>query len=101
MAMEDIKVTPRVLADDLFYTTFGVGHRARCVRAMLFSRQFFEDIGAKVANNKCFTFATDLHTRSSLAAYIWNADGLRIPCKHNFRDLGTHLNLAQNRCGLV
>ena len=77
MQMRDLNVTPRVLADDLMFYTHGVGHRARTVDAMLHSRTFFEDIGAKVAHNKCFTFASDSYTRKSPANMEWDSEGLK------------------------
>ena len=59
--MRSLEVEPRVLADDLMLTAVREEHRMRTVRAMQASRQFFVDIGAKVAANKCFTFAGE-HT---------------------------------------
>ena len=55
--MIEVGVEPRVLADDLMVTATGEGNRTRTIQAMQLSRQYFHDIGAKVANNKCFTFA--------------------------------------------
>ena len=58
MHMKDLHVTPRCLADDLMFTAAGTGHAHRTVDAMVASRQFFTDLGAKVASNKCFLFAS-------------------------------------------
>ena len=63
-------VSPRVLADDLLIVTEGVGHRAKTVQAVNISFEYFKDIGAKVADNKCFTFATDSDTRNQLKKYF-------------------------------
>ena len=52
--IENFNVTPRCLADDLLFTASGSGHRARAMEAMKESRQFFVDMGAQVATNKCF-----------------------------------------------
>ena len=95
MQMEALDVVPRCLADDLMFTTYGVGHRARCIRAMRESRQYFKDIGARVADNKCFTFATDQRTRTMLSTMDWDGNGLKIPVKNSFRDLGAHINLTK------
>ena len=92
-------VVPRVLADDLMFTATGEGHRAKTVKAMRISMQFFEDIGARVATNKCFTFATDLYTRTYLANLNWDNKGTKIPNINSFRDLGGHLNLNKNLNG--
>ena len=58
--MRELDVDPRALADDLMFTATGEGHRARTIRAMRASKQYFIDIGARVADNKCFTFACDV-----------------------------------------
>ena len=97
--MRSIEVVPRVLADDLMFTASGSGHRARIIRAMQASKTFFVYIGAKVADQKCFTFATDASTRAMLTKHVWDSKGLTIPCKANFRDLGAHLNVARNHNG--
>ena len=55
-----------VLADDLLITSYGVGHLSRIVKTVEMSFKYFEDIGAKVADNKCFTFATNKDTRDYL-----------------------------------
>ena len=90
-------VTPRCLADDLLFTAEGSAHRARAINAMLLSRQFFHDLGARVATNKCFMFATNSKVRAFLAKFEWNDEGMKTPVCNNFRDLGTHLNLT-NSC---
>ncbi len=61
---------------------------------MNLSRDFFADIGAKIADKKCFSFAADGKTRDFLANYRWDAEGLQIPTVCNFTDIGTHLNLS-------
>ena len=92
------EVQPRVLADDLMFHTSGEGHRARTVRAMEQSRQYFNDIGAKVAANKCFTFATDTFTRNYLTKFRWKG-AIKIPNASSFRDLGAHMNLTKAKNG--
>ena len=93
--MKDLKVDPRVLADDLMFSTSGKGHLLRTIDAMNASRDYFHDMGAKVADKKCFTFATSPHTRNHLVNHIWNKEGLKIPNINSFRDLGTHVNLTK------
>ncbi len=92
--MEDINVEPRCLADDLLFVACGTAHRSRAIAAMLSSRNFFHDLGARVATNKCFMFSTCKPTRSFLAKYTWDQQGLTIPVTGSFRDLGSHLNLT-------
>ena len=66
MLMIENEVTPRVLADDLLISTEGVGHLSRTVKNVEASFKYLEDIGAKVADNKCFTFASDSNTHKYL-----------------------------------
>jgi len=77
--IEKQNVEPRCLADDLLFVAGGSGHRARAITAMKQSRQFFIDMGAKVATNKCFMFATHANTRKFLADYKWDDQGLQLP----------------------
>jgi ribonuclease HI len=97
--MRELEVEPRVLADDLMFLATGEGHRAKTIRAMSASKEFFVDVGARVADNKCFTFAGDAVTRSLLSAHTWDDNDLKIPCCASFRDLGSHLNLGCNHNG--
>jgi hypothetical protein len=97
--MTDLGVKPRVLADDLMFTTHGDDHRAMTIEAMKISRTYFQDIGAKVADKKCFTFASNSSTRKDLSEHIWDSKGLLIPCVSSFRDLGAHMNLCSNNNG--
>ena len=99
MMMLEAKVTPRVLADDLLITTEGVGHLSRVVNTVALSFKYFEDIGAKVADNKCFTFSTDKETRKYLRDKKWRHNGKHIPLKNSFRDLGSHLNFTKTTHG--
>ena len=59
------------------------------------SKEFFRDIGAMVASNKCFMSSTCQATRSALRKYRWGKDGEEIPVKNHFRDLGAHLCMDQ------
>ncbi len=97
--MHQANVTPRCLADDLLIIATGNHHQSRYINAMNLSRQFFHDIGAKVADKKCFSFAGDTKTREFLANYRWNDHSLQIPTVCNFRDIGAHLNLSSTNNG--
>ena len=59
------------------------------------SRAFFDAIGAKAAEKKCFTFATSEGTRKEFKEHDWDGGGLRIPNMNVFRDLGSHINLTR------
>ena len=92
-------VTPRVLVDDLLITTHGAGHKSRLIKSVEQSIAYFDDIGAKVAENKCFTFATDAHTRNFLRTKKWRHNRSYIPTKNSFRDLGAHINITKSKNG--
>ncbi len=99
MLMHEAKVLPRCLADDLLFLAIGNQHQSRCINAMNCSKTFFADIGARVADKKCFCFASDAQTRDFLSRYRWDAQGLTIPTVSNFRDIGAHLNLSRANNG--
>jgi hypothetical protein len=77
--MRDNQVDPRVLADDLLFTAQGKHHRSSAVRAMRESRKFFSAMGARIADNKCFTFSTEPSTRTFLKDVDWDGRGPKIP----------------------
>ena len=99
LMMKQMNATPRVLADDLMFTTEGPQHRANTVRATKASIGYFTDMGAKVADNKCFTFASNHHTRIYLKVYDWDRKGMSIPNITDFRDLGSHFNINKTHNG--
>jgi ribonuclease HI len=97
--MRSIDVEPRCLADDLMFTATGLGHVHRTADAMIVSRNFFKHMGARVADNKCFLFASSPHSSKLLKDVKWDHTNLTIPITNNFRDLGTHLNLTRSTNG--
>ncbi len=94
--MREIKVEPRVLADDLMFTAAGKNHANKTIEAMNASKEYFNSIGAKIADKKCFTFSTEAATRKIFKEMIWDDKGTSIPNVNTFRDLGAHLNLQDN-----
>ena len=99
--IRDGNVVPRVLADDLMVVAIGLVLRVKTSRALKLSKRFFGAIGAKVANNECFTFAHDKETRAALKDYVWDKQGLKIPCLGAFRDLGAHRNCTASQNGVT
>ena len=65
------RVEPRVLADDLFMYASRMKHASATMQGMNLSRQFFADVGAKVADNKCFITSTCATTRAKLRTITW------------------------------
>ena len=66
ISMRGSKVEPRVLADDLMFTASGKHHRSSTIRAMKESKEFFQPIGARIADKECFTFSTEPSIRKHL-----------------------------------
>jgi hypothetical protein len=97
---KEAKVEPRTLADDLLFMTQGPNCVQKTIEAMEISRSFFYDMGAKVADKKCFTFATSAKDRHNLDNHNW-ANKANIPNSSSFRDLGTHLNLTNSVNGVT
>ena len=97
--MEEMEVSPRVLADDLLFTADGTHAITKTIQAMNTNIQFFQDIGAKIAANKCFLFASETKTRSFLKNITWQNIETKIPIKNSFRDLGAHLNFTRSKSG--
>ena len=83
-------IEPRTLTDDLFMYASGKRHGVRMASAMEKSREYFADIGAKVADNKCFVTSTCQGTRQALRHHQWKGN-IKIPVVNNFRDLGSHI----------
>ena len=75
MLMRDNQVEPRVLADDLFLHATRTEHASKAVKGMALSRQYFHDIGAKVADNKCFLTSSCATTRTRLRTLRWDQQG--------------------------
>ena len=94
LLMRSMSVEPRCLADDLLILSVGAHHERRYVDAMKASRGYFQIMEAKVADKKCFSFATDAATRLRLRKRVWEEGGVRIPVVNHFRDLGTSVNLT-------
>ena len=92
--MEAHNIVPRCLADDLMLIAEGSAHRTRAIVGMNLSRQFFTDMGARVATAKCFMFSTCPNTRADLKGYRWDHENVEIPVVNSSRDLGSHLNLT-------
>ena len=88
----EAEIQPRVLADDISFISHGKGCINQIINAMEISRNFLKDMGAKGADNKCFTFAIEVEDRKELDSHIWKDRCSTTPCSNSFRDLGTHLN---------
>ena len=86
------QLTPRVLADDLFISASRDNHADTATKGMQLSRTYFQDIGAKVADNKCFLASTCQTTRQKLRELTWDTQGTQLKVVTHFRDLGAHVS---------
>ena len=81
---------PRVLADDLFFYAARTQHASKAVAGMQISKTYFEDIGARVASNKCYMSSTCPFARARIRQIKWGRDDdTAIRVLTSFRDLGT------------
>ena len=71
LQMRNASVVPRILADDLFMYASRMKHASALIKGMQMSRQYFHDVGARVADNKCFVTSTCPETRRRLKAIDW------------------------------
>ena len=71
----------------------GKEHSNKAARAMAISEEYFRDIGAKVADKKCFMGSTCPSTREALRQMKWDEEGNKVIVVNHFRDLGFHLCL--------
>ena len=97
MLVREVGIQPRVLADDLFLYGTRERHASAAVNGMVLSRQYFRDIGARVADNKCFVTSTCPDTRARLRKIRWDGSGTTLPVVNDFRDLGAHVCMDQTR----
>ena len=93
--MRQEQLTPRVLADDLFIYATREQHASKAAVGMRLSREYFVDIGAQVADSKCFLASTCPDTRQKLRQMVWDNRGTKIKVVTHFRDLGAHVGLDQ------
>ena len=91
--MRSNHLTPRVLADDLFIYASRDNHADNTAKGMQMSRTYFQDIGAKVADNKCFLATTCPTMRQQLRKLTWDIQGAKLKVVTHFRDLGAHVSM--------
>ena len=91
--MECPKVaTPRILADDIFLLGIGSEGIENFPGAFEQTHEYITDIGATLAPDKSYTFATHQQHRAWLKTHKWKHINATIPTVLHTRDLGSHLN---------
>ena len=100
LRMQQLGVTPRVLADDILITAEGNNQYIDFCAGYDATIEYVTDIGGKLAPDKSVLFSTSRVTRRSLRLRSWRRlCGTRIQVKCAFRDLGTHINLGMRQAG--
>ena len=89
------------LADDLFFFANGKDHGGKAIKGMEISFQFFQDIGAKVAKNKCFMISSCEKTGKRLRGNIFGQEGVPMQIINQFRDLGGHVCMDLSKSGVT
>ena len=76
--MQRAAVEPRVLADDLLLMATGANSLKLFEYAYNATHKHLEDMGAKVAPNKCLTFSSDTANRRWLKNNKWRRLGTKV-----------------------
>ena len=95
--MHEIKVIPRILADDILIATNGHMHLKQFVHAMNLTHLYILDIGGKIAPSKSRILTNDKAANDWLNDYTWKHVKQNIPTTAHMRDLGAHIFVAQWR----
>ena len=90
--MQAFNVQPRVLADDVMLCATGEWHLENYTQGFTATLQYIEDIGARTAPEKSFSFSTQEGARRWLKTFVWPIIKQRVNVVHHIRDLGAHLN---------
>eukprot|EP00973_Karenia_brevis_P079356 11012061-Karenia_brevis.AAC.1 len=75
----------------------GPNHGRLALQAMELSKTFFADIGARIAEKKCFLSSTCPVTRKVLRNMNKVKEEGKIPVVNHYRDLGFHLCLDKSK----
>ena len=95
--MKEMKVKPRILADDLQLLAKGRQHLKRFEEGFDATHKHLEDMGAKLAPNNTIAFSSDESSRKWLRQHRWRRVGRVIQVITDGKDLGCHMNAAANR----
>ena len=99
--MQALGVTARILADDIFLAGFGEqGHKV-FQQALNATHQYLLDMGARIAPDKSYLFASHANVRQWLRQHVWSVIGTTIPTVLHVRDLGAHLNTTARDIGVT
>jgi hypothetical protein len=92
MAMRDLGLQPRVLADDMLLAARGPAAPEIFEQGMELTLEMTIDAGARVAITKCTTYSNDPGARKNLRRRYWGVGRKQIPVRHHGRNLGASIN---------
>ena len=99
LLVQDIGGQARVLADDLMAYAAGDDHENLFKKIFDVTHEYLEDMGAKVAHKKSYTFSTSRTTRARLRGHVWEGVKATIKVVNQARDLGSHINFGCRMVG--
>ena len=99
LQMRSLGMQPRILADDLQVISTGSRHLERFEHAYSKTHEHLEDMGARIAPQKCSTFSSDTVAREWLRRHRWRRLHQTVPVVNDCRDLGAHLNATSSMKG--
>ena len=97
MQMRSLAMKPRILADDLQIISTGTRHLDHFQYAYSITHEHLDDMGAKIAPQKCFTFSSDTVSREWLRRHRWRRLGRTVLVVNGCRDLGAHFNVSADK----
>ena len=95
--MKEMSVNPRLLADDLQLVGTGAKHSEKFQRASDKTHMHLEDLGARIAPDKCNAFSSNEAARRWLRKHRWRRLGKKVKVINDCRDLGAHFNAVAGR----
>ena len=90
MQMRSCAAKARLLADDIQLTSTGARHLHNFEYAFNNTHAHLEDMGARIARQKCYTCSTNEAARQWLRTHRWRGLQRTIPVVNDIRDLGAH-----------
>ena len=87
--MKQLAVNPRLLADDLQILSTGSRHAKHFELAYNRTHLHLEEMGARIAPQKCNSFSSDAATREWLRQVKWRRFGRKVQVVNDCRDLGS------------
>ena len=95
--MERDRTQAMILADDIMLMASGGGMVRKFATALDKTHRYLEDMGAKVAPDKSFNFASNKEARKWLAETKWPTINAVIKVVEDFRYVGAHINTSNSK----